>query len=98
MHIGTEPLHWLLAMHWLFREQPLQHWAHSHAVSVGFGPQPAVVPGFLQQTPPTQLEFPQHSGVQAQLWPFPREHAAVTQTLLVQVVPHPHAPPQVAVR
>lgn len=97
MHIGA-PLHWLLFTHWLFREQPLQHWLHSHGVSAGFGPQPAVVRLFLQQKPPTQLELPQHSGVQLQLCPLEREHAAAMQTLFVQLCPHAHAPPHVTVR
>jgi hypothetical protein len=97
VHIGA-PLHWLLLTHWLLRAQPLQHCAHSHGVLAGLGPQPAVVRLFLQQKPPTQLELPQHSGVQLQLCPFVREQAAATHTLSEHAWPQAHAPPHVTVR
>lgn len=97
MHIGA-PLHWLLLTHWLLREQLLQHCAHSHAVSTGFGPHPAVTRLFLQQNPPAQLALPQHSAAQPQLCPVLREHAAATHTLFEQLCPQAQAPPQLTVR
>lgn len=95
--MGELPLHCELFTHWLLREQPLQHWSHTHGVSVGIGPQPAVVPLFLQQMPPAQVAAtPQHCSGHEHACPFDSEHCVV-HTLLAQVWPQPQLP-QLVVR
>lgn len=78
LHAGAE-LHCELLTHWLFFEHPLQQRSHTHGVSTGLGPQPAVTPFDLQQVLPTQLPL-QHSPPQLQADWTPR-HAGALQTL-----------------
>lgn len=96
MHAGAPPGHCELLTHWLLREQPLQHWSHTHGVSVGIGPQPAVTPLFLQHVPAQVALAPQHCSGHEHDCPMDSEHC-VTHTLLLQPCPQPQLP-QLTVR
>lgn len=93
--LGEEPLHCELFTHWLFFEQPLQQRSHTHGVSVGFGPQPAVTPLGLQQTPAHALL--QHSAAHEHDEPLPM-HVPGPHTLLLHTMPQAQAPPHDTLR